>query len=373
VFASPLSRATHSSEFVPCVVPLEMAPDPLQAFASERSPSRITTCGPESRPVIEPRPAPRRWGVRIRVPAWLGTSSLAILGGALSGLLIATTYEVQQPMLPAGGAVTITSEPTGLPIRVDGLARGVTPFASMLAAGGHRIEIGATDTSTRYLRVRAGTEASLHVVGPQMGPQMTQIEPQMTQPQMTQIEPQMTQITQVAQPQMTQTTQTTQMTQMAQHAQTGTRSQTSALAPRPLPAPTGSLAVSSPFPVRVLVDGEEVGASTTPRLVVPAGAHTVTLVNERLEFEQEMALEIAARRTASVTVEAPSGTLHLNARPWAQVWIDGRRAGDTPLGNVTLPIGEHEVVLRHPDLGEQRRTVTVGARTPVHVGVELAR
>ena len=53
--------------------------------------------------------------------------------------------------------------------------------------------------------------------------------------------------------------------------------------------------------------------------------------------------------------------------------VDGRRAGETPIGNLTLPIGEHEIVLKHPDLGEERRTVTVGARTPVRVGVEFAR
>ena len=43
----------------------------------------------------------------------------------------------------------------------------------------------------------------------------------------------------------------------------------------------------------------------------------------------------------------------LNAQPWADVWVDGERVGETPIGNVAVPIGPHEVVFRHPQLGEQ--------------------
>jgi hypothetical protein len=123
----------------------------------------------------------------------------------------------------------------------------------------------------------------------------------------------------------------------------------------------------------VLVDGTEIGTSETDRLSVPAGSRTVTLVNDALEYSEVRTLEIGPRRLTRVAVEPRTGVLHLNAQPWAQVWIDGRRAGDTPLGNLSLPIGDHEVVMRHPELGEQRRTVTIGARTPVHVGVEFSR
>jgi hypothetical protein len=123
----------------------------------------------------------------------------------------------------------------------------------------------------------------------------------------------------------------------------------------------------------VLVDGWEAGTSASSKLSIEAGTHTVTLVNERLEFEQAEEITVAARKTQTLTVDPPHGTLHVNASPWAHVMVDGRRAGETPIGNLTLPIGEHEIVLKHPDLGEERRTVTVGARTPVRVGVEFAR
>jgi hypothetical protein len=45
--------------------------------------------------------------------------------------------------------------------------------------------------------------------------------------------------------------------------------------------------------------------------------------------------------------------------------------GETPIGSVTVPIGIHEVVFRHPELGERRQAVTVKAGEPTKVGVDL--
>ena len=76
---------------------------------------------------------------------------------------------------------------------------------------------------------------------------------------------------------------------------------------------------------------------------------------------------------ATATVTLPNGTLSVNALPWAEVWVDGRSSGTTPLANLAVPIGSHEIVLRHPQLGERRRTVTVTTQTPVRVGVDFAQ
>jgi 1,6-anhydro-N-acetylmuramate kinase len=45
--------------------------------------------------------------------------------------------------------------------------------------------------------------------------------------------------------------------------------------------------------------------------------------------------------------------------PWADVWIDGAAAGQTPLANVSLLIGRHEILFRHPQLGERREVAVV--------------
>ena len=53
--------------------------------------------------------------------------------------------------------------------------------------------------------------------------------------------------------------------------------------------------------------------------------------------------------------------------------IDGRPVGTTPLANLSLPIGSHEIVWKHPQLGERRQTVTVTASMPARIGVDFSR
>jgi hypothetical protein len=49
------------------------------------------------------------------------------------------------------------------------------------------------------------------------------------------------------------------------------------------------------------------------------------------------------------------------------VWIDNRPVGDTPLANLDIAIGEHQIVFRHPQLGERRQNVIVRADAPARV------
>jgi eukaryotic-like serine/threonine-protein kinase len=58
-------------------------------------------------------------------------------------------------------------------------------------------------------------------------------------------------------------------------------------------------------------------------------------------------------------VSLPKGEISINARPWAEVFVDGNRVGETPVSQYSLPVGIHEVVFRHPDLGERRVSVVV--------------
>jgi serine/threonine-protein kinase len=72
-----------------------------------------------------------------------------------------------------------------------------------------------------------------------------------------------------------------------------------------------------------------------------------------------------------VPVSVPDGRVSLNALPWAEVLIDGRPVGTTPLANLAVPIGHHEVVFRHPQFGERKQNLTVTATTPARIGINL--
>jgi serine/threonine-protein kinase len=65
--------------------------------------------------------------------------------------------------------------------------------------------------------------------------------------------------------------------------------------------------------------------------------------------------------------------LSVNALPWAEVEIDGQPVGTTPLANLSLPIGSHEIVWKHPERGERRRTVAITASSPARIGVDFSQ
>jgi hypothetical protein len=47
--------------------------------------------------------------------------------------------------------------------------------------------------------------------------------------------------------------------------------------------------------------------------------------------------------------------------------------GETPLGNLSIPLGEHEIVFRHPDLGERREKALVRSDRLTRVSANLQR
>jgi hypothetical protein len=130
-------------------------------------------------------------------------------------------------------------------------------------------------------------------------------------------------------------------------------------APRSAPVTrTGKLTISSPVELQVFMDGQLLGSSAAP-LTVSEGAHQFEFVNAALDFRLARGVDVKRGLENLVEVPFPTGRLNINATPWAEVLIDGRAAGETPLANVTLPVGVHEIVFRHPELGERRQTVVV--------------
>jgi len=131
----------------------------------------------------------------------------------------------------------------------------------------------------------------------------------------------------------------------------------------------GRVEISSPFDVEIWETGTLIGSSRTARLMLEPGTHTLDLVNAALLYRARRSVVVSAGRTTALKIAAPQGALSVNATPWADVWVDGSRVGETPLGEVSVPIGPHDIVLRHPDLAERhvRSIVRVGEVTRVAI------
>ena len=143
--------------------------------------------------------------------------------------------------------------------------------------------------------------------------------------------------------------------------------------PRSTAPSAGWLAVASPFPVDIVERDEVIGMSGTVKIMLPSGRHDVVLRNDGLGYAVPQTIDVVAGRTASVEVTPPTGLLNVNATPWAEVLIDGRPAGQTPLGNLKVAIGPHQITFRHPELGERTAQVVVAAQGVSRVAVNLNR
>jgi hypothetical protein len=106
-------------------------------------------------------------------------------------------------------------------------------------------------------------------------------------------------------------------------------------------------------------NGDFLGTSEDSKIGLPAGNQVIGLENESVGFRDVRTVEVVAGRITNVGVTLPKGEISINARPWAEVFVDGERIGETPVSQLSLPVGIHEIVFRHPDHGERRTSVIV--------------
>jgi hypothetical protein len=129
--------------------------------------------------------------------------------------------------------------------------------------------------------------------------------------------------------------------------------------------------VTAPIEIHVL-DGERViGSSVDGPIIAPAGRREYDFVNSVIGFRARRMVDVRAGQVTPVAVPVPNGTLNINADPWATVLIDGASVGETPLGNLSVVPGEHEIVFRHPQLGEKRQRMIVRSDTEIRVSVHM--
>ena len=135
----------------------------------------------------------------------------------------------------------------------------------------------------------------------------------------------------------------------------------------------GWLTIEAPFELQIFEGDTLLGTTRSTRLSLLAGPHDLRLVSAAFNFETSINVEIPAGVGITTRVAAPNGTLSLSALPWANVSLDGRSLGTTPVMNLSVPVGRHEVTWRHPQLGERRATAVVTAKGPVSLVMDLRK
>ena len=135
----------------------------------------------------------------------------------------------------------------------------------------------------------------------------------------------------------------------------------------------GWLSLTAPFDVEIVEHEDVLGTSGTNRIMLAAGRHDLVFMNRSLGFEESRKIEVTAGKTIAVRVEPPKVSVSVNARPWAEIVVDGASAGQTPIANLLVTVGPHEMVFRHPQFGERKQTVMVTAKGPNRIAADLTK
>jgi serine/threonine-protein kinase len=148
-------------------------------------------------------------------------------------------------------------------------------------------------------------------------------------------------------------------------------------APEPTPAPVATPAArtapaATPRPLATPAVRSTPPARTTPA-AAPTPAPRGTPEPRRDPPSATPLPSAPAVAPSPPATQAPGeGQLQLRVKPWAQVSVDGRPVGTTPMRPLSLSEGPHSIRLEHPDYRPLQRRVTVRSGQTTELEVDLA-
>jgi hypothetical protein len=297
-------------------------------------------------------------------------------------------YQRRAPRAASTGSFSVETVPAGLDVTIGGKVVGTTPLTLSLAPGPYEVQLGQGAAGrTIKVAIAAGASVVQHVELPVIaeasvtwGALRIQTDPPHLPVSVDGIEHGLSPVT-------------LEKIQAGDHEVTVRGSggairrsvavpaqetvslivSSAMAAAEPGAIAAGWLSISSSVPLQLKEGGRVIGTTESDRVMLTAGDHDLDIVNAALGFSAQRTFHVTSGKTTVARIDVPNGTLSLNASPWAEVFVDGERIGETPIGNLSRPIGRHEVIFRHPQLGEHREVVIVTANGPTRLGVDLRK
>jgi len=356
----PAHQPAHQPTHPPATVvrmPLNGASSPslrrVTAPVSPAPPAALTQPALTPQPALTrpalAQPAPSTWGWIPRA----AITALALLAIGEAAYIAAPLFRTRA-LAQARAMLVVQSQPTVADVTIDGQPRGQTPLRLELTPGQHVLELrkdrllrrlplvlDAGGRTTQYIELRASD------ADPAAAPSAS----------------------------VSASAPTSASTPVSAPATAPGTSAPNAPPPEAVvrPAPTvGWLVVQSPLTLSILRNGELIGNSDEGRLKIAPGHHEVELSNTAAGYREATTIQVVAGQQTVLRPDLPQSTIDLASTPSAKVLIDGQDVGETPLSQIALTIGSHDILFRHPDFGDRHVTTFIKVGTPARAFVDFS-
>ena len=346
----------------------EPDPVPMPAAPAARPTSRVRHDSRATRTVRQPVPR-QSWFTPLRVGILVGVLMLAVVLALVLPRLLAGSGE------PAKGTLVVESVPVGAEVTVDGKEAGVTPARLELAPGAHKLEvrIGGSSRAAWVNVPEGGTLSQLVELPEAMERSALRV---ITHPSGLKVS--VNGQTSGRAPAWVDGLQPGRHVivvdgpfgPVEQEVSVGPGSRASVEIPA-----AGWIRIDAPFDLEVSERGRPFGNTAAGPVMVPLGRHHFVLANKELDVNHRQFVDVPATgKPVQVPFDAPTtGMMNLDADQPAEVWLDGKPIGQTPLTSVAVPLGHHQVVFRHATLGEVAYTVVVTLGAPARVSAAFTK
>jgi len=308
-------------------------------------------------------------------------AAAVLLIGLTSAITLGALRYMAAPVAADGmGTLIVQTNPSGASVDVDGQPRGMTPLTLSLSPGRHTLKL-ANEGNVRSMPITivASGQMSQLIELPRAASLLGELQ--------VRTDPAGAQVTvdghaygkspltvEGLSPGVHSVLLENELGSMTQDVKIEAGTTASLVVPLSAPknAPvSGWISVSAPVPLQIFEDSRLLGSSQSDRIMVSVGRHELVMVNEGVGFSQSQVVTVTPGRVTPIKPRWPSAAMSFNASPWAEVWVDGQQIGETPLANISVPVGNHDVLFRHPELGEKHVRAVVTLTAPAKVSVDM--
>ena len=134
----------------------------------------------------------------------------------------------------------------------------------------------------------------------------------------------------------------------------------------------GWVSVLSPFDVAIAEGTRGIQLDDRNQAMLGPGPHELHIENRALGYEVLRKVFVKPGEITALSIAPPRSTISVTATAPASVWVDGSRVGETPIAELPLELGTHDVVVRHAERDERRFAVTATMK-PILLNADFSK